>query len=304
MLSGCCLIGGEADGMRVTYLEHSGFFLEWEDCVWIFDYYKGELPKLSLQKPVFVFCSHSHADHFNPKIFSLLREHSQVHYIFSNEIRKKIRTMQRKAASGAEWETVPEITFLTVRTDAKIQDGAGDTIRIHTLSSTDCGCAFVLEYKGRTIFHAGDLHWWTWPGEPEADNRKMEADYKKEIEYLEKRTADLAFTPLDPRQEEDYAKGMTYFLSKVQVRHVFPMHFWDDFSVMERFKKECTLPTVEFDEGEVRQAKVQPDTKQACPAKTQPDAKESRQVGAQRGTCFHSIRQSGQTWEIMLNEKI
>lgn len=263
-------------GMRVTYLEHSGFFLEWEDCIWIFDYYRGELPKLNMTKPVFVFCSHSHSDHFNSEIFSLLREHPQIHYIFSNEIRKKIRTMQRKAASDTEHETVPEITFLTVRTDAKMQDGSGNTICIHTLASTDCGCAFVLEYKGRTIFHAGDLHWWTWPGEPEADNRKMESDYKKEVEYLEKRAVDLAFTPLDPRQEEDYAKGMTYLLSRVQVHHVFPMHFWGDFSVMEQFKEECTLPRVRFDEGEVYQE------------------------GAQSGTCFHPIRKNGQIWEITL----
>lgn len=52
--------------MKVTYLNHSGFLLEWEDCFWIFDYYRGALPQLSPQKPVFVFCSHSHGDHFNP----------------------------------------------------------------------------------------------------------------------------------------------------------------------------------------------------------------------------------------------
>lgn len=265
-----------ADRMRVTYLEHSGFFLEWEECVWIFDYYRGELPKLDLTKPVFVFCSHSHADHFNPEIFSLLRKHPHVHYIFSNEIRKKIRAIQKKAASGETLDTVPEITFLTVRTDTKMQDRSGNTLFIHTLSSTDCGCAFVIEYKGRTVFHAGDLHWWTWPGEPESDNRKMEADYKKEIEYLEKREVDLVFTPLDWRQEEDYAKGMTYLLSRVQIRHVFPMHFWGDFSVMERFSAECTLPRLRFDEGEV------------C------------QEGAKSGTCFHPIRKNGQIWEIAL----
>lgn len=272
--------------MKVTYLDHSGFLLEWDNCFWIFDYYKGTLPKLSPEKPVFVFCSHSHGDHFNPEIFSLLDEHPQVHYIFSNEIRKKIRTMQKKSACGAGQGTIPEITFLTVRTDVRIEDGGGDEMWIHTLSSTDCGCAFVVSYKGRTVFHAGDLHWWTWPGEPESYNRKMEADYKKEIEYLENRVTDLAFTPLDPRQEEDYAKGMTYFLSRVRARHVFPMHFWGDFSVMERFKKECTLFGVRFDEGEVRQAQTQPDVEKVSPAK------------GQNGTCFHMIRQNGQVWEI------
>ena len=58
--------------MKVTYLNHSGFLLELEDCYIIFDYYRGELPLLNKEKEVFVFCSHVHADHYNPKVFSLL----------------------------------------------------------------------------------------------------------------------------------------------------------------------------------------------------------------------------------------
>lgn len=243
--------------MKVTYLNHSGFLLEWEDCFWIFDYYRGALPQLSPQKPVFVFCSHSHGDHFNPEIFRLLAAHPSVRYVFSNEIRKKLRKMEILQEE--------DIRFLTVRTDAQLFDAAGNAIRIHTLQSTDCGCAFVLEYTGRTVYHAGDLHWWTWPGEPEPENRKMEADYKKEMEYLDGKTVDLAFTPLDPRQEEDYAKGMCYFLSHAQVHHVFPMHFWDDFSVMERFEKEYVRSDARIWAEDV---------------------------------CFHPIRRDGQTWEI------
>lgn len=41
--------------MKVTYLNHSGFLLELEDCYIIFDYYRGELPPLNKKKEVFVF---------------------------------------------------------------------------------------------------------------------------------------------------------------------------------------------------------------------------------------------------------
>ena len=54
--------------MKVTYLEHSGFVVEYKDDVFIFDWYRGRLPKFDLKKKIYVFASHSHYDHFNKKI--------------------------------------------------------------------------------------------------------------------------------------------------------------------------------------------------------------------------------------------
>ena len=36
--------------MKITYLEHSGFTIEHEDVVMIFDYYKGRLPDMPAEK--------------------------------------------------------------------------------------------------------------------------------------------------------------------------------------------------------------------------------------------------------------
>ena len=30
--------------IKVTYIGHSGFWVEWPDCIWLFDYYEGKLP--------------------------------------------------------------------------------------------------------------------------------------------------------------------------------------------------------------------------------------------------------------------
>ena len=59
--------------MKVTYLYHSGFLVEWENCCFLFDYIRGDLPQQAMQKPFFVFCSHSHGDHFTPEIFAKFR---------------------------------------------------------------------------------------------------------------------------------------------------------------------------------------------------------------------------------------
>ena len=40
--------------MKITYLNHSGFLLEWSQSYWFFDYYKGEIPVLDEEKDIFV----------------------------------------------------------------------------------------------------------------------------------------------------------------------------------------------------------------------------------------------------------
>ncbi len=223
--------------MKVTYLNHSGFLLEWEHSYWLFDYYKGNIPVLNPDKEILVFSSHSHGDHFNPAIFDLSDSHPRTTYIFSNEIRKAYKKLQTKSS-----QPLPPVHFLKSRTDTSLTTISGETLQIHTLQSTDCGCAFFIEYNGKTIYHAGDLHWWYWEGEDISWNKKMTADYKKEMEFLNNKSIDLAFTPLDPRQEKDYARGMNYFLEYTHTRHMFPMHFWDNFNIIQQYLQEHPIP--------------------------------------------------------------
>lgn len=74
--------------MKVTYISHSGFLIETENCLFLFDYYEGKIPPLSQEKPLFIFVSHWHSDHFNPEIFSI--RHEKVHYILSHDTRKHL----------------------------------------------------------------------------------------------------------------------------------------------------------------------------------------------------------------------
>ena len=221
--------------VRVTYLCHSGFLLEWEACYWLFDYYRGSLPELLPEKKLLVFCSHSHGDHFNPEIFCLIKTHQKTEYIFSKELKKALSKEQKKRQDSP----LPEVCLLPSGEDIRVSDGKEEEIFVHALPSTDCGAGFYLEYQGKAVYHAGDLHWWIWPREPEEDNRQMTGSYKKAMEYVKGRQLDLAFTPLDPRQEEYYDKGLTYLLEIASVRYVFPMHFWEDFTVIPRYLREC-----------------------------------------------------------------
>lgn len=207
--------------MKITYLYHSGFLVETAACTYIFDYYRGALPTLNAGKPVIVLCSHSHSDHYNQKIFSLLNTFPglQVTAVLSDDI-----------PTGAVPVSVPHIRL-----------APGETyilpwsVRIETLRSTDAGIAFLITDPEGILYHAGDLNDWVWSGESDAFNREMTASYRREIDKLHDTLVDVAFLPLDPRQEENYDRGILYFLQNVRAKKVYPMHYWEKPEIVKRF---------------------------------------------------------------------
>ena len=86
----------------------------------------------------------------------------------------------------------------------------------------------------RIIYHAGDLNWWHWEEESEYYNEQMRMDYQKEIHKLKNIRIDVAFVPLDPRQEEQYYWGLDYFMKHTDTELVFPMHMWGHYEVYEK----------------------------------------------------------------------
>ena len=173
--------------MKITYINHSGFLVETENCYYVFDYYKGEMPRLDKSKEVVVFCSHFHQDHFNPKIFEILDDMGMNYQaVLAKDISKK-----------------------------KYPAGVKVTTAYH-----DQTC--ILDNSSQVS----------------TDNRHMTSMYRAEIDKIKGAHFDAAFVPLDPRQEEHYADGMLYFLKHVDCNAVFPMHYWNEPSVIDRFITE------------------------------------------------------------------
>ena len=215
--------------IKIDYLGHSGFFVENESSMLLFDYYYGDLSFLEEkleEKPLFVFSSHAHGDHFNPEIFTIVNKHKKTSYHLSFDIKGK--------------PTVPNnlnIQYLDVDRTYEIEDLG----IVKTLQSTDEGVAFLIKTSDVTLFYAGDLHWWDWPGEDPDWLTEQETVFKREIGKIKNESIDIAFAVLDSRLEDNYAKGMTHILSELHPRYVLPMHFWDDRSVVERFKERSEI---------------------------------------------------------------
>ncbi len=228
-----CLKGCEKV-LKVYAIGHSGFLVETEQIYLLFDYYQGEMPMLDPKKKLFVFVSHKHADHYNREIWKWKEQYGDACFILSKDVPFSAR---QRGILGISEEDCARVLRVRANERYSLTDREGETIWIDTLKSTDLGVAYLVCYKGRYIYHAGDLNRWVWKGESEDWNRDMAERYTKQLEELQKilgeRRILLAFLPVDPRQEEEAFGGICEFLEKIAVDFVFPMHLWGKYYLAE-----------------------------------------------------------------------
>lgn len=204
--------------MIVHFLFHSGFLVETDSASLLFDYWRGTLPPLDPEKPLLVFVSHSHPDHYSREIFRLSHP-AGLHYILSDEI-PPCREMEGKCCHRMKPHEI--LSLPLPRTDCEIR----------TLRSNDLGVAFLLRLGTEQLYHAGDLNNWWWDGD--AEDQALERQYRGELSRIRGTHFRLAFVPLDPRLRSP-EKGILDFLDYACTDCLVPMHFSADPSVIERF---------------------------------------------------------------------
>ena len=183
--------------MKITYIGHSGFLAETDTHIFLFDYYTGTIPALDPGKTLLVFASHHHPDHMNGSVFSICASHPDVHYILSHDI----------SHSLPEHYGITE--YHSVRHDCRLTVAGCE---IHTLRSTDCGVAFLVQCGGKTIYHAGDLNLWLWPGMDKLQAFSMMRKYSEYTKPLEDYAIDVAFLTLDNRQNDAAFCNIDYYM--------------------------------------------------------------------------------------------
>lgn len=210
--------------MIVTYINHSGFFVELDTVCLLFDYWQGALPEPVRGKPLLAFASHSHMDHFNPEIFAYAARWEQAQVVLGSDIRLSAK---RKETLGIRDED-----FVRLGPDRReTVQGVG----IRTLRSTDKGVAFLVEAEGRTIYHAGDLNWWLWEAEPEDAKAVMTEKFLTEMEKLKGISIDVAFLTLDARQQNTAHLGFDYCLRNLDIKKAVPMHSFGKYEMQIDF---------------------------------------------------------------------
>ena len=262
--------------MKLSYIFHSGFVLETEQSILVFDYWmdpSGVMDGvLRSEKPMYVFSSHFHEDHFTKEIFEWKKQKPNITYILSKDIYKHRRASKEDAdvwlAKGGTW--------------------SDDTISVWALGSTDSGVSWIVETedkaaikreqsqacldsaereqarpKVKRIFHAGDLN--NWYAKFLSDDNPDQERYSFEMEETfnpiahEKQflgelkdirkvadSFDVVMFPIDGRVGNGYTLGGRQFIERFKVGLFVPMHFTTGFESSWRMKEFTNENNVSF----------------------------------------------------------
>lgn len=207
---------------KVSYLNHSGFILETDGLLAVFDLFTDPAGVLShytnCGKPTVFFVSHSHYDHWNEGI--LLFENTVPNlYIMDEGCRSdKVDILIEQCNN--------RIIYVNPYEQYKGIDLGIEALKsIHTFGSTDEGVSFLLDTDMGRVYHAGDLTDWDWQDE---DSAAVNKAYRHELALIKDALAGdeclLAFVPVDQRLGATALSGATTLLEYFLPRYLIPMH--------------------------------------------------------------------------------
>lgn len=214
---------------QLTYIFHSCFALETDNCILIFDYWLDPCNVMNrfitTKKRVYVFASHFHEDHFTRDIFKWREDGINVIYILSKDILKHRRANKEDAdvwlAKGGTWED--------------------ENIKVTATGSNDSGVSWIVQVGGKLIFHAGDLcNWYArFLSDEKVPDKIISEEFKEinpiaeekrfigELKDVKKITNrfDIVMFPVDGRIGNGYTLGARQFIERFNVKLFIPMHF-------------------------------------------------------------------------------
>ena len=221
---------------KVTHIWHDCFLVETPVVNLVFDYWldsDGEaravphfLDCLDRHRPLLVFVSHFHKDHYNPDIFGWTRLFADVRFVVSGDVWKRMRHIV-SATSVYKGPKVEPALVTVLHANQCAEVGAS---RVTAFPTTDVGNAYGVEVCDQLIFHAGDLNLWAWRDDSTPEEvRKAEGDYHACLRDIKaaigNRTIDYCFFPIDSRIGSGYDEGARIFLRTFHVDHFFAMHY-------------------------------------------------------------------------------
>ena len=236
-----------AQGMQIYYLYHSAVCVVQKNVLLIFDYFLHKKGKkisdgfihedmIREADRIYVFVSHSHHDHYHPRIFKWARMNDHITYILDSTL-PKVRTKAK--------------TVIMSRGDT-YED---DYISVQEFGSTDIGGSFYAVFDGTSFFHAGDLNNWHWKDDGnEKYSRVMKMYFERELKFIKSRVdhIDYAFFPVDKRMGSDYDEGADMFIDAMKPEHFIPIHFVDFDDTAAFAKKTCRQRYAGFGCKEIR----------------------------------------------------
>ena len=203
--------------VQITHLYHSGFIIEYDNRVLIFDYYPAQdLEPNSIQngyietkyfstKQVIVFISHEHKDHFYKDAINWKSSIQNIHYFVSKEVAAKDNRYQ-----SSDYVTIVDHDDQILHKD----------LRIKTIRSTDSGVAFLVQAPELTLYHSGDHASWNWRNDADANDQFVQSLLSK----LGNIRIDVGMHVFDQRLSKAGSGGFFHFIHAFKPVVAIPMH--------------------------------------------------------------------------------
>ena len=215
----------------VKYYGHSAYSVETKNYYLFFDYV-GDAEELindtllsvsqskvdfdKIKKPIVMFNSHTHFDHYNRKLNEELSLNENIYTIVGGYVDKLKNT-----------------TYLLPGDSINIKG-----IQINAEISTDIGVCYLIEVDGILIYYAGDNIDW---GGKDTLVMYLTSMYNLS-EVIDNRTLDIAFVPVcnySGQMYESITDSAMYICREFGAKEVYPMHSKENNLPYTKFKKYC-----------------------------------------------------------------
>lgn len=223
--------------IKITYIWHDCFVISLEDFTMVFDFWKdptalpGTIPSfindMDKSKPLYVFVSHHHKDHYSKYIFKWEELFNKIVYIISEDTANHIRHILNNNSIYKGVKPKNE-NVIILKNGEEYVDRFFST---KAYGSTDIGNSYFITVnskKEHTFFHAGDLNAWLWKDISTPEEITEASDkFKVILDDISKEhnTINYVMFPVDSRIGTDYFEGARLFVRTIDVKHFFPMHF-------------------------------------------------------------------------------
>jgi len=181
-------------------------------------------PYIDTKKKVLFFSSHSHPDHFSPKI---------------KELAKRIRSSNLIFSDGV-FDLFPDYTKGMENKCYPMKPGDCIDIegtKIEAMPSTDIGLSFFIEHKGIHLFFPGDLALWLWEDLDEDIKKQTKEIFNNVIQILKKKRTDILFVVMEPSLKEIGWGGAVDAVNGVMPALTIPIHLRQQLSWIYKFKQ-------------------------------------------------------------------
>jgi len=181
-------------------------------------------PYIDPKKRVLLFSSHSHPDHFNPKVKEIVREIRNSRFIFSDGV----------------FDFFPDYTKGIENKCHPMKPGDCIDIegtKIEAMPSTDIGLSFFIEHKGIHLFFPGDLALWLWDGLDKDTKREISETFNGITQEIKKRRTDILFVVTEPSLREIGWGGAVDAVKCVMPDLTIPIHLHQQLSWIYKFKQ-------------------------------------------------------------------